>query len=68
VVQVIGALMATHAGNPWTPLFTKQMEIEKIEALQCNHFNFDANFVGKINNLGYYSYIISNRPTCTNSS
>ena len=42
VAQVLGGLMATHPGNPWAPLFTKQLEIEKIAALQANRFNFDA--------------------------
>ena len=42
VAQVTGSLMATHAGNPWAPLFTRQLEIEKISALQRNQFDFDA--------------------------
>jgi hypothetical protein len=29
VAQVLGGLMATHPGNPWAPLFTKQLEIDK---------------------------------------
>jgi hypothetical protein len=41
--QIVGGIMATHPGNPWAPLFTKQLEIEKIQALQNNVFNFDAN-------------------------
>jgi hypothetical protein len=42
IVQVQGGLLATHPGNPWAPLFTKQMEIEKLHALNCNQFNFEA--------------------------
>jgi hypothetical protein len=42
VAQILGGLMATHPGNPWAPLFTRQLEIEKIWALQRNQFNFDA--------------------------
>jgi hypothetical protein len=34
--------MATHPGNPWASLFTRQLEIEKTFALQQNCFNFDA--------------------------
>jgi hypothetical protein len=43
VAQVLGGLMATHPGNPWAPLFTKQLEINKIFALKMNNFNFEAN-------------------------
>jgi hypothetical protein len=42
MAQVIGGLMATHPGNPWAPLFTKQMEIEKLKALTASHWNFEA--------------------------
>jgi hypothetical protein len=42
VAQVTGVLMATHPGNPWASLFTRQLEIEKTEALQANRFDFDA--------------------------
>ena len=41
VAQVEGGLLATHPGNPWAPLFTKQMEIDKLQALSCNRFDFD---------------------------
>jgi hypothetical protein len=39
VAQVLGGLMATHPGNPWAPLFTRQLEIDKIRALQLHHFD-----------------------------
>jgi hypothetical protein len=42
LAQVEGGLLATHPGNPWAPLFTKQMEIDKLQALACNRFDFDA--------------------------
>ena len=45
LAQVEGGLLATHPGNPWAPLFTKQMEIEKLQALGCNRFDFDANML-----------------------
>ena len=41
MAQVEGGLLATHPGNPWAPLFTKQMEIDKLQALGCNRFDFD---------------------------
>jgi hypothetical protein len=63
LVQVEGGLLATHPRNPWAPLFTKQLEIEKLEALSCNKFNFDAYMVVStaikcdlhwwLNNLGH---------------
>ena len=42
VAQVTGTLMATNPGNPWASLFTRQLEIEKIAALQEQKFDFDA--------------------------
>jgi hypothetical protein len=42
MAQVEGGLLATYPGNPLAPLYTKQMEIDKLEALNAHAFDFDA--------------------------
>ena len=42
VARLIGKINATGPANRWAALFTKNMEIEKIRALKCNGFNYDA--------------------------
>ncbi len=49
VARLLGKLAATYPANPWAALFTKQLEIEKNNALAVNGFDFDG--LMKISNI-----------------
>ena len=42
---MLGSLIATQPANPFAQLFTKQMEIEKIQALKDNHFDYEGTII-----------------------
>ena len=42
VATLVGKCLATKPANPWALLYTKQLEIDKITALNVHAYNFDA--------------------------